>query len=121
MILKTRVPSSILLEYSFQEDYPPILLEGMTNAAGEFHFPVVPAGRYTLTVGWSGSGAYSQEVRVPEGELTFVTAVVPAPPSILGSLGGRVLSGNSTDGKAVEGALVRLVPDGVVLPAVRRS
>jgi hypothetical protein len=29
-----------------------------------------------------------------------------------------VLAGNSTDGKTVEGALVRLVPDGVILPAI---
>jgi len=108
----------ISIEYSFQEDYPPILLEGMTSAAGEFRFPVVPAGRYTLSIGWSGSGAYNQEVIVPEGDPTMVTVAVPAPPSILGSLSGRVLSGNSIDGKAIEGALVRLVPDGVVLPAI---
>jgi hypothetical protein len=108
----------ISIEYSFQEDYPPILLEGVTSPAGEFHFPVVPAGRYNLVIGWSGSSAYSQEVRIPEGDPTLVTARVPAPVAILGSLSGNVLSGNSIDGKAVEGALVRLVPDGVILPAV---
>jgi protocatechuate 3,4-dioxygenase beta subunit len=108
----------ISIEYSFQEDYPPILLEGMTSAAGEFHFPVVPAGRYTLSIGWSGSGAHNQEIGVTEGGPTTVTVEVPPPAAILGSLSGRVLAGNNTAPKPVVGALVRLVPDGVVLPAI---
>jgi len=108
----------VSIEYSFPEEYPPILLEGKTSPAGEFRFPIVPAGRYNLTVGWSGTGSYAQEVTIPEGETTSVSVEVPAPPAILSVLGGRVLSGNSTDMKGVEGALVRLVPDGVVLPAI---
>jgi protocatechuate 3,4-dioxygenase beta subunit len=108
----------VSLEYFFADDYPPILLETTTSPAGEFHFPFVPAGRYNLSIGWSGTVSYTQEVRVPEGDPTFVTVDVPAPPVILGSLGGKVLSGNNTAARPVEGALVRLVPDGVILPDI---